>query len=685
MRLLLVLMVVARASAFNARPSIASTHLTRLMRPPVRLMADRKKEEAMKEVWQFREEFARGSFRSIVDWKEEGREAQEKRMERRKEGETANGDATKSAFAASAAAVIVGALVLRLGGRAALVGVLGLDVVADLGIGDSIDQVLAYADQAGGWTVAVFIGAWVVAKVFLIDIVAIALAFSSGLLFGGVLEGALVSAVGATLGSLTAFGLSRSALQERVDGFISKRPVARGLAKVVEEDGFKTVFVLRLSPILPIPTGAYPYIYGTSKLNPLTFAAGYFLGSLKPYLLDSYLGVFSKQIIDGSSLDDDKDILLLVGLGALVLVGVFATELANESWDLVQQEVKKDKQQAAADEAAGIVAEDADEEGWDGMLGPLNTTKVSASVVGAVPEAARDELSEVWEVCSDFCDAQWAPAVAQSVRARERARGACARGGEICMCSPRRVPSHRAGAHARAREGASGARRRPARADEAGRQGVSRDPPRAARDHAPLTEITPLTEGACYSPLHARDVGGAHSTPPPVPCACAAQVPREIVEALGEKAKLDETPTAADLAKRAELARWTLDADGPWRELSASLAFGFALLGSARKQWVGYPETVEELAEVAASAATSAKTTGPVIVGLDRKAAANTYGEAAVAAAEAAAAPPPPPPPPAPPARSRQEIEEERAAILRRKAEIEQKLDEVAAAEDALK
>ena len=37
---------------------------------------------------------------------------------------------------------------------------------------------------------------------------------------------------------------------------------------MVEEDGFKTVFVLRLAPILPIPLGAYSYVYGTSKLNP---------------------------------------------------------------------------------------------------------------------------------------------------------------------------------------------------------------------------------------------------------------------------------------------------------------------------------------------------------------------------------------------------------------------------------
>jgi hypothetical protein len=79
--------------------------------------------------------------------------------------------------------------------------------------------------------------------------------------------------------------VSRSSARARAAAPFVFVPSPRG--EVVEEDGFKTVFVLRLSPILPIPTGAYPYIYGTSNLNPTTFAAGYFLGSLKPYLLDA--------------------------------------------------------------------------------------------------------------------------------------------------------------------------------------------------------------------------------------------------------------------------------------------------------------------------------------------------------------------------------------------------------------
>ena len=39
------------------------------------------------------------------------------------------------------------------------------------------------------------------------------------------------------------------------------------------------------------------------------------LSSARSYLLDSYLGIFSKQLIDGESLNSEKDLLLLVGLG----------------------------------------------------------------------------------------------------------------------------------------------------------------------------------------------------------------------------------------------------------------------------------------------------------------------------------------------------------------------------------
>ena len=68
-----------------------------------------------------------------------------------------------------------------------------------------------------------------------------------------------------------------------------------GVEKVVARDGLKAVLTLRLAPILPIPIGLYNYVYGVTNVPIGQFAGGIFLGSLKPYLLDSYLGYFGKE------------------------------------------------------------------------------------------------------------------------------------------------------------------------------------------------------------------------------------------------------------------------------------------------------------------------------------------------------------------------------------------------------
>ena len=524
-----------------------------------RMMAnsDKREEEliAAEDLWEFREEFSRGLLGTIVNWKEEEYEEELQRAQRRADGEDAGESASKSAFAASAAAVVIGALVIRLGGRAALVSVLGLDLVSELGIGDQIDQIVGYADAAGAWTLVAFFAAWVVAKVFLIDVISIALAFSSGVLFGGVFEGALVSAVGATLGSLTSFGLSRTLLQDRVEKATEKQPVARALAKVVEQDGFKTVFVLRLSPILPIPLGTYPYIYGTSKLNPLIFAGATFLGSLKPYLLDSYLGLFAKQIVDGDSLDDSRDLILLVGLGALVLVGVFATELANESWELVQQEVKaEEKAKQAADalltpeERAAQAAAEA--QGEPLMIGPFNATAAQERAVGLIPAGVRAEADTVWRAMEEYLDAQWEPAARYAVA--ERAQ-----------------------------------REEERLKTEASFEALLNGTPEAGGGSAGSEGGNMVERFLASLATPAEDDGAAAAAPP-----------------LDFKAR-----TAEELAARRRQAEWSLEGAQPWRQLLESLFFSFALMGVARGRWVAYD--AEEVAALVREPPTSAAGDSP--------------------------------------------------------------------------
>ena len=181
------------------------------------------------------------------------------------------------------------------------------------------------------------------------------LALASGVLFGGVLQGAFMSAFGATVGSAAAFGLAKidSPIRKKGLELLEENPSLRGLEKVIAEDGIKAVITLRLAPVLPIPIGAYNYVYGVTNVPFIDFVVGIFVGSLKPYLLDSYLGYFGKSVVDGSiATDTSNDAILLGALGVAVLIGTFASQLASKTFESITAEVEAEKA------AKGVALED---------------------------------------------------------------------------------------------------------------------------------------------------------------------------------------------------------------------------------------------------------------------------------------------------------------------------------------
>ena len=193
---------------------------------------------------------------------------------------------------------------------------------------------------------ALFTAAWTAVKCLCFDAAGVVLALASGLLFGGVWQGAVISSAAATFGSAVAFGLAKLPTPVRTKALeiLDEYPSLRGIEKTVARDGLKAILTLRLAPILPIPLGMYNYIYGVTNVGFMEFTGGIFLGGLKPYLLDSYLGYFGKSLLDGGTDESGiQEILLLAALGASVLIGVFASELASETWDSVLEEVEAEK------------------------------------------------------------------------------------------------------------------------------------------------------------------------------------------------------------------------------------------------------------------------------------------------------------------------------------------------------
>lgn len=304
---------------------------------------------------------------------------------------------SKAALTLTAFFVAAGAVALRVGGRAALVSSLGLDFVTENpSIKENMDSVLNYAGSLDPVTEgALFIAAWTAVKVLCFDAGGVALALSSGILFGGVLQGALFSAFAATVGSSVAFGLAKmdTPVRKKALEIVDEYPSLRGIEKVVARDGLKAILTLRLAPVLPIPIGMYNYVYGVTNVPFLDFVGGVFLGSLKPYLLDSYLGYYGKSIVDGSAAKGQagtEDVILLVVLGVSVLIGVFASQLAGETWESVTKEVEAEERAKKGD----------DTEKDDGIVRSLMGMDLPQWLVGfqLALSAADDRINDFIEV-----------------------------------------------------------------------------------------------------------------------------------------------------------------------------------------------------------------------------------------------------------------------------------------------
>lgn len=292
----------------------------------------RMQSDSDRDVWIVRRKIIRSLLTPVMEEKLE----KEKQPKVEESGEKSK-EGLKTAFVVSAFFVAISATVLRIGGRAALVSAMGLDFVTDSGMKEQVDGFIATFQSLGDVRYLSFLVAWIVTKNLFLDPATIVLALSSGVLFGGLWQGVAASVLCSTTASLIGFYLARSIFREKALAEIQKRPALRAIDRACSKEGFKTVFTLRVSPFFPIPMGAYNFIYGTTSVSAIDFALGLSLGSIKPYFLDSYLGIFGKSIIDNDN--SQNDFILVAVVGVVILVGSLAANLASQTWEEIQKEV----------------------------------------------------------------------------------------------------------------------------------------------------------------------------------------------------------------------------------------------------------------------------------------------------------------------------------------------------------
>lgn len=158
-----------------------------------------------------------------------------------------------------------------------------------------------------------------------------ALTIGSGTLFG-LKTGFFVVLVGANLGALCAFLLARTFLREKVARWADGNPKFRSLDRAIGRQGFKMVFLSRLSPAFPFTL--LNYLVGLTAIRTGAYALANLLGMVPGIFLYVYIGAAARDALAGQadvSAGVYQQVLRYVGLLATVAVVVVVTRIARKA------------------------------------------------------------------------------------------------------------------------------------------------------------------------------------------------------------------------------------------------------------------------------------------------------------------------------------------------------------------
>jgi pyruvate/2-oxoglutarate dehydrogenase complex dihydrolipoamide dehydrogenase (E3) component/uncharacterized membrane protein YdjX (TVP38/TMEM64 family) len=157
-----------------------------------------------------------------------------------------------------------------------------------------------------------------------------ALTIGSGTLFG-LKTGFLVVLIGANLGALCAFLLARTLLREKVASWAQGNPKFGSLDRAIGRQGFKMVFLIRLSPAFPF--NLLNYLLGLTAVSTGAYLLANLLGMLPGILLYVYIGATARDALAAQAdpVAFYQQALKYVGLFATIAVVFIVTRLARKA------------------------------------------------------------------------------------------------------------------------------------------------------------------------------------------------------------------------------------------------------------------------------------------------------------------------------------------------------------------
>jgi uncharacterized membrane protein YdjX (TVP38/TMEM64 family) len=212
----------------------------------------------------------------------------------------------------------------------AVLAALGATAVARLPLGDALRWLLESAQQAGPLGALMIALAYVPAAVFFLPGAILTLGAGFAL---GVPLGVVAVSLGSTTGAAAAFLVGRTLARDKVAARMARDPRFEAMARAVEQQGFRIVFLARLSPVFPFNVLNYAFGITTVRLRDYVLAS--WLGMLPGTLMYVYLGSAAQSLaavtagqVEGGA---GQRLAFVVGLLATVAVSVTVTRIARRA------------------------------------------------------------------------------------------------------------------------------------------------------------------------------------------------------------------------------------------------------------------------------------------------------------------------------------------------------------------
>lgn len=147
-----------------------------------------------------------------------------------------------------------------------------------------------------------------------------------------------VVVVGANLGALAAFLLTRTFLRERVAMWATGNPKFAALDRAIGREGFKMVLLVRLSPVFPFTL--LNYFLGLTTVRVSSYVLGNLIGMLPGTFLYVYIGATARDALSAGARGTGTWELALrvVGLLATIAVVALVTRSARKALAQVEHE-----------------------------------------------------------------------------------------------------------------------------------------------------------------------------------------------------------------------------------------------------------------------------------------------------------------------------------------------------------